>query len=194
MHCFQIHFLDSPEQALLVVPIYSDIQTRGGGTVIAPDGVDIIAQYLAAHPEGVTPFDKTFTPSNSQYSNREDDPGYWSHLKEIKRCKEFVELTGEVGDVVLMHPLMMHTASKNYLRIPRIITNPPVSLKQPFNFDRENPSDYSLVELKTLRALRVPRFTFRPTTERREIVPARVAIQKAMLEEEEKRLKRSTST
>jgi len=38
----------------------------------------------------------------------------------------FVELTGDIGDVVLMHPLMLHSASRNNLRIPRIITNPPV--------------------------------------------------------------------
>jgi hypothetical protein len=29
-------------------------------------------------------------------------------------------------------------------------------LKEPFNFDRENPDDYSLVELKTLRDLGKP--------------------------------------
>jgi hypothetical protein len=40
---------------------------------------------------------------------------------------------------------MLHSASKNLLRIPRVITNPPVSLKEPFCFDREDPKDYSLV-------------------------------------------------
>jgi hypothetical protein len=28
------HFLDSPEQALLVIPLFSDIKPKGGGTVI----------------------------------------------------------------------------------------------------------------------------------------------------------------
>jgi hypothetical protein len=44
-------------------------------------------------------------------------------------------MTGNVGDVVLMHPLMVHSASRNSLRIPRIIANPPVALKETFEFD-----------------------------------------------------------
>lgn len=97
-------------------------------------------------------------------------------------------MTGEIGDVVLLHPLMMHSASKNYLRIPRVITNPPVSLKEPFNFARESTNEYSLVERKTLKALGVERLEFKPTTERRRIVPKRVLDQNKMLEEEKRRL------
>ncbi|THH08895.1 hypothetical protein EW145_g2398 [Phellinidium pouzarii] len=158
---FFSHYLDSPEQALLVIPVYAPIGPRGGGTFISPDGISIIAKYLAAHPEGVLPTGLSFTPSTSTYRNKEDDPGYWSHLKEVKNCKTFVEITGEVGDVVLMHPLMLHTASKNYTRIPRIITNPPVSLKEPFNFNRENPEEYSLVERKTLKEIGVEKLDFK---------------------------------
>jgi hypothetical protein len=65
-------------------------------------------------------------------------------------------MTGEVGDVILLHPLMLHSASKNLLRHVRVITNPPVALKEPFCFDRENKKDYSLVELKTLKDLGMP--------------------------------------
>ena len=35
-----------------------------------------------------------------------------------------------------------HSASKNHLRIPRFITNPPVTLKEPLNLNRANPADY----------------------------------------------------
>ncbi len=62
-------------------------------------------------------------------------------------------MTGNIGDVILMHPLMVHSASRNSLRNPRLITNPPVALKQPFNFNREKREDCNLVELKTLQAL-----------------------------------------
>ncbi|KAJ8454099.1 hypothetical protein ONZ45_g19437 [Pleurotus djamor] len=187
---FFVHYLDSPEQALLVVPIFSDIAPRAGGTFICPDGLDKIAAYLSVHPEGVLPTGLSFTPSTTTFSegSYHNDPHYWSHLKEIKSCSKFVELTGKIGDVVLLHPLMLHSASKNYLRIPRVITNPPVSLKEPFNFSRDNPADYSLVELKTLKALGKDRFEFKPTTERRRIVPARVLRQRKMLEDEKKRL------
>jgi len=183
-----VHFLDSPEQALLVTPIFSDIKPRGGGTYICPEGIGMIAEHLAAHPEGLLPTGLSFTPSTSTYADPKQHPQYWSHLKEIQRCTQFVEMTGEVGDLVLAHPLMLHSASKNQLRIPRIITNPHVSVKEPFQFDRENPEDFSLVELKTLKALGVDRLPFKPTTERRKVVPLRVQIQAAMLEEERKRL------
>lgn len=144
----------------------------------------MVAKYLAAHPEGVLPTGMSFTPSTSTYADPKDDPGYYSHLQEVKKCTKFFEITGEVGDVVLLHPLMLHSASKNHLRIPRFITNPPVSLKEPFNFNREN-GDFSLVEKKTLKALGVDRLDYEVTTERKRIVPkGRVAKDKLKLEEE----------
>jgi len=185
---FFVHFLDSPEQALLVIPVFSEIKPRGGGTYIAPDGIPMIAKYLSEHPEGVLPTGLSFTPSTSTYEENEKDPGYWSHLKEIKNVKNFVEVTGEVGDLVLMHPLMLHSASKNHTRIPRIITNPPVSLKEPFIFNRENPDEYSLVEKKTLKALGVDKLDYKITTERRRIIPKRLIEANRLFEEEKKRL------
>lgn len=184
----QVHFLDSPEQGLLVIPIYSTILPRGGGTYICTDGLNLIANYLAQHPEGVLPTGLSFTPSTSTCADFKDDPGYWSHLKEVKRCHEFVECTGEVGDVILLHPLMLHSASKNHLRIPRVITNPPVSLKEPFKFSREDPEEYSLVERKTLQALGKESFDFVATTERRRLTPKRVGNYEIMREEERRRL------
>ena len=90
---------------MLVIPIYKDIKPRGGGTYIAPDSIPMIARYLANHPEGVLPTGLSFTPSTSTYENPPDHPEYWSHLKEVKKCKEFVEVTGDAGDVVLLHPV-----------------------------------------------------------------------------------------
>ena len=186
----KVHYLDSPEQALLVIPIFSDIKERGGGTFISPDGIPLIARYLADHPEGVLPTGLSFTPSTSQYAskNMELDPFYWSHLKEVKRCKRFAEMTGDIGDVVLLHPLMLHSRSPNLTRALRVITNPPVSLKEPFNFCRKDRAEYSFVELKTLDALAEEKLDFKVTTERRRLVPPRVAVQGKLLEEENKRL------
>ncbi len=48
------HFLDSREQALLTIILWSDVQHQGGGTFIAPDSVRLVARYLYEHPEGVT--------------------------------------------------------------------------------------------------------------------------------------------
>lgn len=52
---FFVHFLDSPEQGLLVIPIFSDIEKGDGGTMIAPEGIGMVARWLRDHPEGVSP-------------------------------------------------------------------------------------------------------------------------------------------
>ncbi len=51
---------------------------------------------------------------------------------------------------------MLHSASRNLLRQVRIITNPPIALKEPFNLSRPDPKEYTLIEQKTLRDLGKP--------------------------------------
>ncbi|KAH9851622.1 hypothetical protein C2E23DRAFT_732803 [Lenzites betulinus] len=186
---FFVHFLDSPEQALLVIPLFSDIAPGGGATFVAPEGVAAAARYLAAHPEGVLARNLAFVPTTAPVGTPDAEvPGYYSHPAQAARCTRFVELTGAVGDVVLLHPLMLHSASRNRLRVPRVITNPPVALRAPFQFARADPDEYSVVERATLRALGVERFEFRPTGERRTVVPARVVREVEMRAEEARRL------
>ena len=48
---------------------------------------------------------------------------------------------------------MLHSVSNNKLRRLRIITNPNVQLREPFNFARVDPSQYSVVEMCTIQAL-----------------------------------------
>ncbi|KAG8921415.1 hypothetical protein FRC02_000249 [Tulasnella sp. 418] len=175
---FFLHFLDSPEQALLVIPIYSKIEPRGGGTYIAPNSINAVARRLADRPGGI-----------QLGLGSEGDK--FDFLEILGECGDyFVELTGDVGDVVLMHPFMLHSASKNALRVPRIITNPPVSLVHPFNYNREDPSEYSLVERKTLKALGVDRLDFKATAPRQQVVPTeRLTVQDEMRRQEIARLK-----
>lgn len=81
-----------------------------------------------------------------------------------------------------MHPFMLHAASPNRLRIPRIITNPACSLGEPYKLKRENPDDFCLVELKTLQSLGVDPiqgYDFVPQSERIRIVPERQVRQEA---------------
>ncbi|KAI0644403.1 hypothetical protein C8Q79DRAFT_912726 [Trametes meyenii] len=170
------HFLDSGEQGLTVIVLFNDIVPRGGGTYIAPDGVKNVVQWLYEHPEGA--------------SEMPQDPDGSRSICSIQKCTEFVELTGEAGDVVLLHPFMPHSASKNHLRIPRFITNPPVTLKEPLNFNRPEPNNYSLVELKILRELGVNRLPdWKITGPRRRFVPRTRAGKDAMIIEEVERMK-----
>lgn len=82
---------------------------------------------------------------------------------------------------------MVHSATHNALRIPRIITNPNIQMKQPFNFDRGDASEYSLIEIKTLKELATDRLAgWKVKGKRQALQPARVQ-EEAEKEEEEKR-------
>jgi hypothetical protein len=163
------HFLDSPEQGLLTLVLWTDMRHRGGGTFIAADSVPVVARFLREHPEGVLPAD-------------------FDYPRLIGQCRDFVELTGEVGDVVLLHPYLLHAASQNVLGVSRIITNPPLALRRPMEFDRTDPAAFSLVERAVLRGLGVDRLDFAPTAAREEVVPQRVLDQRARARGEEERL------
>ncbi|HZC26864.1 MAG TPA: hypothetical protein VE287_07560 [Actinopolymorphaceae bacterium] len=163
------HFLDSPEQGLLTLVLWSDVRHQGGATFAAADSVGPVARYLAERPEGVLPLEF-------------DLP----HL--IGQCSHFVEATGEVGDVYLLHPFILHAKAQNTLRLPRLITNPPVHLAEPMRFDRDRYDDHSLVEKAVLAGLGVERYEFTPTVPREAVVPERVRRQERMKAEEERRL------
>ncbi|MEZ0326692.1 MAG: phytanoyl-CoA dioxygenase family protein [Fimbriimonas sp.] len=159
------HFLDSPEQGLLVFVNWTDVVHKGGPTYIATDSVPVIAKFLADHPEGVM-------------------PGEFGFKDLIAQCNSFEEATGKAGDVFLLHPYVLHAASQNPLKAIRIITNPPVHLNEPMRFDREQLADHSPVEQAVLRALGVERYAFRPAADRERIVPERVKRQERLRQEE----------
>lgn len=161
------HFLDSPEQGLLTIVLWSDILPQSGGTFVACDSVPHVARYLLDHPEGVL-------------------PGSFGRL--IDKCSDFIEITGNTGDVVLIHPYVLHAASQNPSGRVRFITNPPVSLGKPMNFNRTNAEDFSPVERAVLRGLGLDRLDFQIASPRERIVPERVKRQQKMLEEQKKRL------
>ena len=133
-------FLDSREAGLLAFVLWTDIGPKGGGTFIACDSIAHVASRLRARPEGVP---KQDLPCDARY------------------FQDFAELTGRAGDVVLLHPFMVHTESRNASGLPRFMTARVVKLKEPMNFDRPNPKDYSPVELAVLRGLGVKRLEFK---------------------------------
>ena len=214
-HVAPVHYLDSPEQALLPIPIFSPIEPMSGGTFICPTAIPIMAKYLADHPEGVVPAMQGFATSGAKYLNwseplspdqlprgtpayppneaqyadpvpeprNQENPERLNFLTQVAQAPGMVfrEMTGQVGDVVLMHPLMLHSTAPNWRRALRVILNPPVALRSPFCFDRAD-GKYSLVEQKTLMAVgawdhsgdtgRLPGWKIQG--ERRRIVPKRL--------------------
>ncbi|KAK5990115.1 hypothetical protein PT974_08381 [Cladobotryum mycophilum] len=180
---FFVHYLDSPEQGLLVVPLFTDVLPGGGGTVICPDSIPKLAKHLYENPAGVSP--RMAPRGHPDFSKEENLP--WFH-QTAKSCSRFVEIAGDCGDVFLLHPLMLHTVSTNPRRLPRIITNPPVSLREPFRFNRAD-GNYTLVEQATLRALGQDRLeSWKITSPREFIVPGRLKAQEKMKEDELKRM------
>ncbi len=163
------HFLDSPEQALLTLVLWTDMLPRGGGTFVAADSVPVVARFLADHPAGVL-------------------PGDFGYAELIGQCHDFVEMTGKAGDVVLLHPFTLHATSQNVLGVSRIITNPALALREPMNFNRPDARDFSLVERAVLRGLGVDRLDFVPAAPRESLVPERVHRQQARAAVENARL------
>lgn len=172
-----VHYLDSPNQSLLVIPCITDVLENGGPTYVCPDGIGVVARHLLANPEGVSPY----MARRGEEKNWHEFQWFCEQIKDPARCNLFQQMTGKCGDVVLLHPLMAHSASRNALHVPRVITNPFVCLKAPFNFNRKDPRNYSLVELKTLKELGVRSLPdWKIKGERETLNPGREAIHARM--------------
>lgn len=59
----------------------------------------------------------------------------------IQGCEKFVTVTAKKGDILLLHGLLPHTNSLNYLHYARLLTNPHATLKEPLNLNRPD-GDY----------------------------------------------------
>ena len=140
------HFLDSPEQGLLGIPLFTDVLPQGGATFIAADSVPVVARFLAEHPEGVLPDD-------------------FDSKTLLAECKDFREATGEAGDVYLLHPYLLHAVGQNVLQRPRAITNLCYELTEPMRLNRPD-GGYSPIEAAILRGLGVDHYDFQPTEPR----------------------------
>lgn len=94
---FFVHFLDSPEQGLLVIPLFSDVVSSGGATMVSPDGIGKLAKWLMDHPQGVLP---RMNPVNWELGASEDKDftGLNWYSNTIQECEDFREMTGNVCD------------------------------------------------------------------------------------------------
>jgi len=161
------HFLDSPEQGILIGSYFTDVHHQGGATLISPGSHLEIARFLAEHPEGMLP---SFISDNK--------------LKE--KCHSFIEAIVDAGDMVIMHPFMLHASSQNKLKTVRLMNNNNIKIKDPLCFHRQD-KNYSLVEKAILFALKKDYFDFTITHKRESIIPDRIAMQKAFSDKEEAR-------
>jgi hypothetical protein len=147
------HFLDSPEQAILGLVLWRDVEPDQGPTYAVVDSIGPIARFLARHPEGI-------------------DPGGFPHRELLADCHDVRPLVGRKGTVIWAHPWMVHAASVNRIGRPRVISNTAVMLRQPMRFAGAGRSR-TPVEESVLHALGVASLDFVPTRERRRVVSER---------------------
>ncbi|MXW52847.1 MAG: phytanoyl-CoA dioxygenase family protein [Gammaproteobacteria bacterium] len=152
------HFLDSPEQGLLTVPIYTEVLPQSGGTFLARDSISHVARLLLEYPAGF-------------HADSVQGAGYLIPYL-IEQCNDFVELTGEPGDLALLHPYMLHRRAVNPTDRPRFIANLAIVLEEPMCFQRDQEDPYSLVELAVLTALDKSSLDHEPANPREAFVPA----------------------
>jgi hypothetical protein len=109
------HHVDSPDQALLPIFVWSDIGPGDGGTAIAEGSHRVTARILAEHePAGL-------------------DHVTLTNLVAAEPRPSVVEANAEAGDVVLLHPFVLHTGSANTGTRVRFITNPCITFKDPMD-------------------------------------------------------------
>ena len=70
---------------------YDDVLPQSGGTQIALDSIEIAARFFAEHPEGVHPDLAQGAVLNP-------------FLQQVEGQGRFEELTGEAGDLAIIHP------------------------------------------------------------------------------------------
>ncbi len=152
------HFLDSPEQGLLILQIFSDIEPEGGGTVISEDSWPAVTRVLYDHPEGL-------------------DPGAICVLgRNAAPFQSQREVTAKTGSVVFCHPFLLHASSQNCKGGPRFAMNAPIHLKRPMRFN--DWGNASMVEKSIIQALGGKPFEYKIQGERKGYIPNRLKYSK----------------
>ncbi len=163
------HYVDSPEQGLLVLCVFSEIAPQGGGTVVVEGSHRVVAKYLAQHPEGIehkaaiSEVLSTHPWFRALTATLEDDPS--TPAERIARFMQpsrdqdgvslrVVETTASPGDVILCHPFLFHATAQNHRGVPRFMCNRTAELSQRMKIHQSvDPSQLSPVELSIRRAI-----------------------------------------
>ncbi|KAI9909537.1 hypothetical protein PsorP6_014804 [Peronosclerospora sorghi] len=130
------HHVDSKESGLVAIFLLSDIGPTEGGTALAVGSHKRVAKLLQqSEPHGMK-------------------GGTLSYQARQLQGQEIREVTGQAGDVVLLHPFLLHARSKNLGRkgvdSVRIICNPNVQLHRKMKLHRRDgrlsPVERAIVE------------------------------------------------
>ncbi len=158
------HFVDSPDQGLLLLPMFSETGPQGGGTLVAAGSHRLIARLLAQHPEGLdigaaiglcnqanswlaelAGKTKAVTDRNAYFMDQ-------AQGDESGKPLRVVEASASPGDVYLCHPFLYHAASQNHSGVPRFMCNRTTPLRERMNVHTLT-ADSSPVERSIYHAL-----------------------------------------
>lgn len=129
------HHLTSHEIGLVGIEMLTDIISGGGGTAVRVGSHKVISRLLnESEPAGVS----------------------YTELRRIAEGIQHlpaVEVSGQAGDVLWMHPHLVHARSPNVRDTIRVAANRSIVLRERMNLKRERGADYSLVERAIILAL-----------------------------------------
>jgi hypothetical protein len=164
------HYLNSREQGLLLLCIFSDVASHGGASVVAEGSHNLVARYLQQFPDGLEHKEalngfRTSHPWIADLVGQRMDGEPSTTGNRIERLMSaqtdsdgfrlrVVEATAEAGDVFLCHPFLYHASAPNVLGVPRFMCNRTTPLKERMNFQRDD-GNYSPVELSIRKALKI---------------------------------------
>jgi hypothetical protein len=96
------HFLDSPEWNLTALISWTESRSKSGATLVVPRSQALISRYLLEHPEGIDRFN---------FGSLLEDHFEWAEVEMLS------------GDVLFLHPHLLHCSSQNVSRSQRIISS-----------------------------------------------------------------------
>ncbi len=123
--------IDDFRNGLVLVVLFDDVEIDRGPTYIAPESIREVAREMA---NGEVDFvDRT------------------SAARIMQRCRRLVPLIGDVGDVYVLHPFMLHSSSPNPSGRIRWMSNPVLFMREPLRFHSPAPSPVEEVVVRALR-------------------------------------------
>ena len=109
---FDFHKFDSPEQSVILLPMVRDVSELGGATKIIRGSHKEVGEYLAYKGrEGV-----------HRRMLNEQIKMYFVHSILNKEPERLCAASAKKGDVLLMHPFLIHTAAVNAKGFPWRLT------------------------------------------------------------------------
>jgi Phytanoyl-CoA dioxygenase (PhyH) len=138
------HFADSPEWNLTALISWTDSKPFGGTTLVADGSAAKVSRYLLEHPEGVDEFD------------------FEALLGE---SFAFTQIEMSAGDVLFMHPHLVHCSSPNVSAATRVISSCMFDCASPLRLGPGEP--HSPVEIAILHAAGCESAAYRRTRETR---------------------------